>query len=261
VIENFEVINFLPKNDFETEVKTDHLALGSGTKIYTAIPEKSSGLGLVYHPDIFGLTNVVEDTIFQIAARGVSCIAIDPFTKLEKDGPLSREEKLSCANEMDDITQCADLLASAQLLRTKHSCHKVVLIGFCIGGMYAFKTSGVGLFDCVVSCYGMITMPEDWKSDSQREPLDYLSMDSVSPVLAIIGGKDAMYGDEKDIEELSDLFSNARHTTLGSKIEIFENSGHAFMHNPNHQNYVEVDAKKAWKTAFDFISQKTGLEI
>jgi hypothetical protein len=33
------------------------------------------------------------------------------------------------------------------------------------------------------------------------------------------------------------------------------------MHNPNHQNYLEVDAKNAWKIAFDFISQKTGLEI
>jgi carboxymethylenebutenolidase len=261
MLENFEVIDFLPPNNFVTEVKTEHTNLSTGTLLYIAIPDKQNGLGIVYHPDIFGLTPLVDDTIFQIAARGVPTIAIDPFTRLEKNGPLTREEKLFRINEMNDIEQCADILGAAQILRTKHNCEKVALIGFCIGGMYAFKTSGVGLFDCVISCYGMITMPDTWKSDTQKEPLDYLSMESVSPVLAIIGGQDKGYAKADDVEKLLELFSKEAHKLIGSHVEIFPEAGHAFMHNPQHDNYREQDSKAAWNLAFEFITEKTGLRI
>lgn len=261
MLENFDVINFLPDTDVVTEVSCDHLFLGSGTEISIAIPVNSIELGLVFHPDIFGLTPLVDDTIFQIAARGVPTIAVDPFTKIEKDGKLSREDKIQRVNEMSDIEQCADLLAAAQILRTKHGCKKVALLGFCIGGMYAFKSAGVGLFDAVVSCYGMITLPEPWKSESQREPLDYLSMDSVSPVLAIIGGEDKSYAGQDDVQKITELFNSELHQKLGSRIEIFEDAGHAFMHDPKRTEYREHDSKVAWKLAFDFIAEKTDLQI
>jgi carboxymethylenebutenolidase len=261
MLENFDVIDFLPSNNFETEVNCEHLNLSTGTEIYVAIPEKQNGLGIVYHPDIFGLSPMVDDTIFQIAARGVPTIAIDPFARLDKGVPLSREERLSRVNEMDDVEQCGDILGAAQILRTKHNCEKVALIGFCIGGMYAFKTSGAGIFDAIVSCYGMITMPVAWTSTGQREPLDYLSMETASPVLAIIGGQDSAYAQSDDVDKLKNLFDEEPHKSLGSKVEIFPQAGHAFMHSPNHDNYRAEDAKEAWKLSFEFISEKTGLRI
>ena len=112
--------------------------------------------------------------------------------------------------------------------------------------MYAFKCAGTGIFDAVVSCYGMINLPEHWKSETQREPLDYLSMDTASPVLAIIGGQDKEYAKINDVNKL---------------IKLFDNAGHAFMHNPSRSEYRQADAKLAWKIAFDFISEKTSLRI
>ena len=57
MLENFDVIDFLPKNEFlETQVECDHLVLGSGTEISVAFPESVHGLGLVLHPDIIGLS-------------------------------------------------------------------------------------------------------------------------------------------------------------------------------------------------------------
>ncbi|MBP9115862.1 MAG: dienelactone hydrolase family protein [Acidimicrobiia bacterium] len=262
MLENFDVIDFLPKNEFlETQVECDHLVLGSGTEISVAFPESVHGLGLVLHPDIIGLSPLVDDTIFQIAARGIPTIAIEPFTKLQNIVKLSREEKLQRICELDDVEQCGDLLGAAQILKSKHGCTKVALIGFCIGGMYAFKCAGTGIFDAVVSCYGMINLPEHWKSETQREPLDYLSMDTASPVLAIIGGQDKEYAKINDVNKLIKLFEDEHHTNLGSEIKIFDNAGHAFMHNPSRSEYRQADAKLAWKIAFDFISEKTSLRI
>lgn len=264
-----ELEHVLPKNEVETPVHVEYGQLGSGTKIFAAIPEESHGLGLVFHPDIFGLTPQVDDTIFQIAARGVPTIAVEPFTRLEKNGARSeldengnipREEKMQRVNEMDDIEQCADLLAAAQILRSQHTCKKVALIGFCIGGMYSFKAAGVGLFDAVVSCYGMITLPSLWEGKGQRQPLDYLMMESVSPILAIVGGQDS-YAGENDLLKLKEVFDSPLHMGLGSEIQIYENAGHAFMHDPKRDSFRYDDSKSAWELAFQFIAEKTSLQI
>ena len=119
MLENFDVIDFLPKNEFlETQVECDHLVLGSGTEISVAFPESVHGLGLVLHPDIIGLSPLVDDTIFQIAARGIPTIAIEPFTKLQNIVKLSREEKLQRICELDDVYQCGDLLGTNIEIKT-----------------------------------------------------------------------------------------------------------------------------------------------
>lgn len=264
-----ELEHVLPKNNIETPVSVENMQLGSGTKIIVAIPEDSQCLGLVFHPDIFGLTPQVDDTIFQIAARGVPTIAVEPFTRLEKNGVrgeldengnISREEKMERVSELDDVEQCADLLAAAQILRTQHGCEKVALIGFCIGGMYSFKASGTGLFDAVVSCYGMISLPENWKSKTQRAPMDYLMMETVSPVLAIIGGQDH-YALDDDLLKLDEILSSPLHKELGSQVKIYEDAGHAFMHDTKRESFRFEDSKDAWALAFQFIAEKTGLQI
>ena len=266
---DIELEHVLPKNEVETPVAVEYSQLSSETKVIVAIPEESHGLGLVFHPDIFGLTPKVDDAIFQIAARGVPTIAVEPFTRLEKngfdgerdeDGQIPREVKMRRVKELDDVEQCADLLAAAQILRSQHACEKVALIGFCIGGMYSFKAAGVGLFDAVVSCYGMITLPEHWEGKGQRQPLDYLMMESVSPLLAIIGGKDTYAGDE-DLQKFQDVLTSPLHKEIGSHIEIFENAEHAFMHDPKRESFRFQDSKDAWALAFEFISEKTGLQI
>ena len=50
-----------------------------------------------------------------------------------------------------------------------------VLIGFCMGGMYTLKAARSERFARLVAFYGMIRVPEDWRSPSQGEPLDHLA--------------------------------------------------------------------------------------
>lgn len=246
------MMDFLPKGN--SEFKFSQARLGSGTEIMVAIPEGEIKFGLVLIPDVFGLRPLVSDTISQIASNSIAVIAVEPFSHMDQDpSQLTREEKLSRVNELDDQIQCADILAAGKILREYHGCEKVGLIGFCIGGMYAFKTAGAGEFDSVVSCYGMITMPVDWQGPGQKNAIEYLQLQSCSPVLAIVGRKDEGFAKPDDVDNLEKVLSNGHHKNLGSRLDIYEEGEHAFMHDPDRAEHRVEDAKIAWSRAFEFM--------
>jgi len=246
------MLEFLPTGN--TEIEFSEKYLGSGTQVMVAIPEGEVKHGLVLVPDVFGLRPLIKETISQIASNSIAVIAVEPFSHMsENPSQLSREEKLSRVKDLDDQMQCADILAAGKILRNHHGCETVSLIGFCIGGMYAFKSAGAGEFDSVVSCYGMITMPDDWRGPGQKDAIDYLELETCSKVLAIVGGQDHGFAKESDVESLGKVLSNFRHNEIGSRLEIFENGEHAFMHDPEREEYRSQDAKKAWKQAFEFM--------
>ncbi|HMS25131.1 MAG TPA: dienelactone hydrolase family protein [Acidimicrobiia bacterium] len=254
------MLDFIPvPPDFEElglfDVEIQHSVLSSGTPVTVAIPETSLGFGLVFHPDINGLRPLVEETIAKLAGLGITTIAIEPFSRMS-DNPseLTLEEKFARIKDLDDNAQCADLLAAGQILRTQHNCMFVSMMGFCIGGMYAFKCAGTGEFDDVISCYGMITLPQDWKGPGQREPLDYVAMETSSPVIAIVGGQDH-YAPSDDVEKLSEILNNKHHKEILSELIVFPDADHAFMHDPDRDTFRADDAKSAWALALDVVKQ------
>lgn len=236
------------------ETELSHSTLSSGASISCAFPKDPTNIGLVVIPDWQGMRPLVDETITQIASMGIAVIAVDPFCTLDLDhSSMTREEKFSYLHTLDDTKQCANFLAAAQILRTQHNCAKVSLIGFCIGGMYSFKCAGTGEFDNVISCYGMITLPDDWKGPGQREPLDYLALESCSPVLAMFGDDDS-FAPSDDLVKLRATLSNPHHTHIGSEIVLYPGASHAFMHDPERDEYSPVDSKDAWARALTLIN-------
>ena len=67
-----------------------------------------------------------------------------------------------------------------------------------MGGMAAFKAAGTGRFDLAVAIYGMIRIPEPWKSPRNVEPLEALARPGACPTLAIIAGQDRWTPPEDD---------------------------------------------------------------
>ena len=103
-----------------------------------------------------------------------------------------------------DMDALRDLVEAAD----ETACDRVGLIGFCMGGMYAFKAAGLRRFDRIASFYGMIRVPEAWQGAGQEEPLQYLARPGASPVLAIIGEKDH-YTPPDDVAELEKAYNEA----------------------------------------------------
>ncbi len=246
------MLDFLPAG--KHDVQLNHSVLSSGTSVTVAFPKDATHVGLVLHPDINGLRPLVDDTVAQLAGLGIATIAVEPFSHMsENPSELTRDEKFARIKDLDDTMQCADLLAAGKILRTQHNCARVSMIGFCIGGMYAFKCAGTGEFDAVVSCYGMITLPDAWKGPGQREPLDYVAMDTSSRLLAILGGRDH-YTPSDDVQKLSEVLDTEYHKAIGSELMIFPEAEHAFMHDPDRDSYRAADAKAAWTKAFALIT-------
>ena len=62
-----------------------------------------------------------------------------------------------------------------------------ILIGFCMGGMLAFKASGAGCFDRVAGFYGMIRLPDAWRGPELADAIDILRLPGRCPTLAVVG--------------------------------------------------------------------------
>jgi carboxymethylenebutenolidase len=237
------MLSFIPEG--KEEVEFSHSQLSTGAEIAVAYPKAGTTIGLVMIPDVHGMRPLVDETITQLASNGIAVIAVDPFGSRPDISAMDRDGKLAHVSELDDNAQCANFLAAGQILRTKHNCAHVSLIGFCIGGMYAYKCAGAGEFDHIVACYGMITLPPDWQGSGQRQPMEYLSADSASPILVIQGDQDYVASDE-NLVKLQEVLGNPHHKEMGSELILYPGDKHGFIHDPEREEYNETAAKDAW---------------
>ena len=213
--------------------------LPSGTPVEIAEPDGEPSAGLVIAPDIYGLRPLFDDLAARLAReRGWRVVAVEPFPDQDL-GPDVETRQKAVAGLYDDRV-LADLVAAADAT----GCERVGLIGFCMGGMYVFKAAGLGRFDRAVSFYGMIRVPERWRSAGHGEPLDALDRPGATPVLAIIGELDP-YTPPEDVAALE--------SRPGVTVVRYPGAEHGFVHDPARPAHRPDDAADAWRRAFQFL--------
>lgn len=208
--------------------------LPSGTPVEVARPGGASsqpGTGLVVIPDIMGLRPLFDDLVARLAEEnGWVVAAAEPFPGRES---MSLEERFGAIPGLRDKEFLGDLVAAAD----RTGAERVVLLGFCMGGMYAFKAAATGRFAAVASFYGMIRVPEGWKGPDLAEPLDELRRPGTAPVLAILGGRDP-YTPAPDVEALGQM--------EGVECVVYPEADHGFVHDPSRPSHRAADAADAW---------------
>ena len=211
------------------------LPSGTACEIDNSVPNPK--MGLVIAPDIFGLRTLYDDLVKRLASEwNMVVCAVEPFPNLDLGPEI--ESRFVAVSSLDDEKHLRDLHEAADALGTA----EVGLIGFCMGGMYCFKSARSDRFKRIVSFYGMIKIPDGWKSPTQGEPLKYLATKHAERVLAIIGGKD-QYTPAADVAELAQL---------NVQTQIYPDAEHAFAHDatrPAHRAQDAADAfrrTKAW---------------
>jgi carboxymethylenebutenolidase len=105
--------------------------------------------------------------------------------------------------------------------------------------MYCFKAARDERFARIVSFYGMITMPEAWRSPTQGEPLGMLISGYAEGVLAIVGEKDH-YTPIVDIDQLR---------STGVQVVLYPEAEHAFAHDASRPAHRPDDAADAFARA------------
>jgi len=215
------------------------VTLPSGTPAELARAETSNGvgsggnIGIALHPDIMGLRPLFDDHVARLASQGFTTCAIEPWPGRE-DLPV--EKRMETPLDLDRVL--ADLHAAADATE----CELVGVLGFCMGGMEAFRAAGTGRFHRAVAFYGMIVPPAPWRVPG-RDPLDMLRRPEACRTLAILGGRDP-YTPPDDIRELRAL-SNV-------ETALYPEAEHGFAHAPERPSHRADDAADAWHRATEF---------
>ena len=214
------------------------ITLPSGTECEIDKTVPNPKMGLVIAPDIFSLRGLYDVLVKRLANDWQMAVcAVEPFPG-KTLGP-EIEPRFAAVPELDDDKHLRDLHEAADALGTA----EVGLMGFCMGGMYCFKSARSDRFKKIISFYGMITVPDGWKSATQGEPLKYLKNGNTDRVLAIIGGKDH-YTPPADVAEL---------IRLNVETEIYPEAEHAFAHDASRPAHRAQDAANAYEKTYNWL--------
>jgi carboxymethylenebutenolidase len=214
------------------------ITLPSGTVAEEARPDGDPHLGVVVAADIWGLRPLYDEMAARLA-RDWQAVVVVPEPFPGQDIPQEIEPRQAAVRAKDDDATLRDLVEAADATGQD----RVVLVGFCMGGMYAFKAAALGRFDRVVAFYGMIRVPPTFAGPGHAQPLDRLAVPGAAPVLAIIGSVDP-YTPPADVADLQ-----ARPNV---EVVVYEGADHGFVHDPSRPTHRPDDAADAWARAAAF---------
>lgn len=215
------------------------IELPSGTVAEIARPSNEPTMGLVIAPDIFGLRPLYDDMVARFAEEWQMVVcAVDPFPGEALGDDVGA--RFEAVPRIEDDNNLRDLLEAADAT----GCERVGLMGFCMGGMYAFKAARSDRFAAIASFYGMIRLPEAWHGPAHREPLEILTAGHADRVLAILGEKDP-YTPQPDIDALG---------ATGAVCVVYPEADHGFAHDASRPSHRADDAADAFARARDWLS-------
>ena len=195
-------------------------------------------MGLVIAPDIWSLRPLYDEMVERLSREwNMAVCAVEPFPGRELT--MEIEPRFAAVPTLDDSHHLRDLHEAADAVATS----RVGLVGFCMGGMYCFKSAVSPRFARIASFYGMIRLPEKWRSATQGEPLEYLSRGDAAKVLALIGTADP-YTPPDAVSELRNV---------GCNVVAYEGAEHAFAHDATRSSYRKDDARDAFERAREWL--------
>ena len=216
------------------------IVLDNGTPAEVARPAGGEPTqGLVLCPDIMGLRPLFDTMAERLAEEhGWVVVAPEPFAGHED---LDLAARMAWVGNFDDLK----VLNTLQQAADATGMHQVGILGFCMGGMWALKASMTGRFHRAVSFYGMIRMPEQWRSATQADALDYVTAPGACPVLELVGTEDPFV----PMVDVADL------QAADAAVVIYEGAEHGFVHDETRPSHRPEDAADAWARAVTFLHE------
>ncbi|MBI2708970.1 MAG: dienelactone hydrolase family protein [Actinobacteria bacterium] len=211
--------------------------LPTGTPAEVARPDGEPGRGLVLLPDIGGLRPLFDDHAGRLAReQGWVVVVPEPWPGREH---LPVEERLESVGSLDDDVVLGDALAAADLCGVE----PVGVLGFCMGGMFALKAAATSRFDRAVAFYGMVRLPDRWRSPTQAEPLDAVARAHRTRVLMLCGTEDPWVS-AADLDALE---------LAGAEVVRYPGADHGFAHDSGRPAHRPDAAADAWRRATAFL--------
>jgi carboxymethylenebutenolidase len=122
-------------------------------------PEVSNGAGIVLIQEIFGVNDHIRDVASLYAQEGYMVLAPDLFWRTDpelqlgySEGDIEKGIAITKKLDLDQATQ--DLVDAAAVLRKLPGVKKIGAVGYCMGGMFAYRLACRNAVDAAVSYYG-----------------------------------------------------------------------------------------------------------
>ena len=216
--------------------------------------------GVVVIPDVWGLSDHTRDIAQRLAREGFAALALDLYRKTGRPSLADPAAALAWIRELSDplvletVQEGIDALAGNAAVAGRslaaRAGRKVGLIGFCMGGQYAWLAACTcrGL-SAVASFYGMLRYePGLDPTKKPSEPLVAIAALSC-PALGLYGREDALIPNA-DVDELE-----ARLAQQPQPFEIvrYAGAGHAFLNDTRPAMFRPEPAADAWRRLLAFL--------
>lgn len=198
--------------------------------------------GIVLIQEWWGVEPHVRDLAERVAREGFVVLVPDLYggkvaSEPDDAGKLMMATVQNMERAIHEVTLALNYLRNNVGVRPK----KLGLMGFCMGGLLAFKTAArYEYLGAVSPWYGGMYDPA---------PEEVAAVNA--PVLAIYGEKDSSIPLDS-VRKVERLYAAAGKS---AQFIVYPGAGHAF-NNPDHGMYVEAAAKDAWAKAMTFFKSK-----
>lgn len=209
-----------------------------------ARPADPSGTGVLLLPDNRGLRRFYDELALRLAEQGHTTVAIDYFGRSD-DGNRDRPADFPVMAHLGRLTRnglYADFATGIGALRKE--CDRVVSLGFCLGGRFAFLTADPAFGTSgAIGLYGAPGVIRGAPGPIQRAP------ELAAPILGLFGGADEGIPPETVAEFDSALAAaGVRHEFV-----TYPGAPHGFFDQSLAARHADACAD-VWRRVLDFLS-------
>jgi carboxymethylenebutenolidase len=206
--------------------------------------------GVVVIPDVWGLADHTKDIATRLAREGFATLALDVYRKTGRPDLADVTAAMAWIRELSDPLVLETVQEGIDALAREPGVGKLGLIGFCMGGQYAWLAACAcrGL-SAVAPFYGMLRYEAGL--DPQKKPR--APLDAVAglrcPALGLYGEEDAIIPNA-DVDELERRLARQPQPT---EIVRYAGAGHAFLNDTRPALYRPEAATDAWRRLLAFL--------
>ena len=204
-----------------------------------AVVEDPAGGGpapgiLILH-EIFGVTDFMRNRVEFFAARGYAAMAPDLYWRVAPGAVFGYEgaawdEALATRNLLDDDQTVADIGTMVDFLKQSPQCNgQVALVGYCLGGLYAYLGAARLAIAAAASFHGVRLESRLEEAPHVQAPLvlHFCGLDTYVPQEAVAQVKDAL--EDRAGVEIYD-YPNSDHGFTREGFDVYNEDDAALAH-------------------------------
>jgi carboxymethylenebutenolidase len=229
------------------------IQIGKNLSGYYAIPAgKGRFPAVIVLMEAFGLNTWCKGICDRLARSGFVALAPDfyrgaTYAYTDVTGAVAKLKSLNDDAIMNDIGESLDFLAG----KTEVLANGVGIIGFCMGGRYAFLANAIHAtkIKAAISFYGGGIDAAAGNPLGQKSLLNRVG-DMQAPIMLMYGSEDQLIAADEH-GRIAAALSKAKKRYI---LNQFPKAGHGFM-SDRRENYEPIAAAEAWMMTTGFFSQ------